>query len=239
MLLRPPLSFPCVIRQQQTSLRARTRGSAFLPQYATFSSPRFQSRQAKPPPSCCSKPPKALAPSASSREFWLSPPIWRRAGINTFRCLVGCTLGDFSAMWYLQAFHPDMKMQAVMAISSNYIKHSYDALKASSGALANAGICVVISGLSTSLLLETALLKFGRDRLPWLVAGKTAFGMSMISMITMELVENAVDYHLTGGVVQLNDPMFWVAAAVSMTAGFLAPLPYIYHRLMKFGKACH
>lgn len=240
MLFRPPLSFPCIICRQQTS-GARTRGSAFLPRYTGFSSPRFQSRQANQPPPCCSKPPKALPPSASSREFWLSQPIWRRAGVNTFRCLVGCTLGDFSAMWYLQAFHPDVQMQAVMAISSNYIKPSYHAFSASSGALATrkADVCVVASGLSTSLLLETVLLKLGRDRLSWLAAAKTAFGMSMISMITMELVENLVDYHLTGGVVQLNDPMFWMAAAVSMTAGFLAPLPYNYHRLMKFGKACH
>lgn len=143
-------------------------------------------------------------------------------------------------MWYLQAFHPDMQMQAVMAISSNYMKpYTMLSMRCDLWRSANADVCVVASGLSTSLLLETVLLKFGRDRLPWLVAGKTAFGMSMISMITMELVENAVDYHLTGGVVQLNDPIFWAAAAVSMTAGFLAPLPYNYHRLMKFGKACH
>lgn len=142
-------------------------------------------------------------------------------------------------MWYLQAFHPDIQMQAVMAISSNYMRPSYDAFDALSGVLANAGVCAVTSGLSTSLLLETVLLKFGRDRLSLLTAARTAFGMSMISMITMELVENLVDYHLTGGVVRLNDPLFWIAAVVSMSAGFLAPLPYNYHRLMKFGKACH
>lgn len=130
-------------------------------------------------------------------------------------------------------------MGTVMAISSSYTKPSYDACNAFSGALTNGDLCIVASGLSTSLLLETILLKFGRDRLPWIAAAKTAFGMSMISMITMELVENLVDYHLTGGVVQLNDPMFWLAAGVSMTAGFLAPLPYNYHRLMKLGKACH
>lgn len=142
-------------------------------------------------------------------------------------------------MWYLQAFHPDIQMGAVMAISSNYKKPAYDAFNVLSVALTNADVYVVASGLSTSLLLETVLLKFGRDRLAWVAAARTAFGMSMISMITMELVENLVDYHLTGGVVQLNDPMFWIAAVVSMTAGFLAPLPYNYHRLMKFGKACH
>ncbi|KAL0929703.1 uncharacterized protein CTRU02_215347 [Colletotrichum truncatum] len=163
---------------------------------------------------CCSKSKKEQSPPVLSRDFWASSTAWRRAGVNTFRCLVGCTLGDFSAMWYLQAFHPEMGMESVMAIS-------------------------MASGLSTSLLLETVLLKFGKDRLSWPTAAKTAAGMSMISMITMELAENAVDYHLTGGVVQLDDPAFWGAAIVSVAAGFLAPLPYNYHRLRKFGKACH
>ncbi len=50
--------------------------------------------------------------------FWSSKPIWKRASINTFRCLVGCTLGDFSALWFLQAFHPNLGVGTIMAISS-------------------------------------------------------------------------------------------------------------------------
>ncbi|KAK6354349.1 hypothetical protein TWF730_008756 [Orbilia blumenaviensis] len=146
--------------------------------------------------------------------FWASRPIWNRAMVNTFRCLVGCTAGDFSAMWYLQAFHPELGISTIMAVS-------------------------MASGLSTSLLLETVLLRYGRDRLAWPAAVKTAAGMSMISMLTMEMVQNVVDYHLTGGEVQFESPAFWVAAVVSMSAGFLAPLPYNYHRLRKYGKACH
>lgn len=61
----------------------------------------------------------------------------------------------------------------------------------------------------------------------------------MISMLTMELAQNMVDYHLTGGLVQFDSPAFWLAALVSMLAGLLAPLPYNYHGLRKFGKACH
>lgn len=89
------------------------------------------------------------------------------------------------------------------------------------------------------MLLETALLRFGRDRLPWVAAAQTAAGMSIISMATMELAENAVDYYLTGGVVQFQSPTFWGAAVLSMSAGFLAPLPYNYLRLRKYGKSCH
>lgn len=95
------------------------------------------------------------------------------------------------------------------------------------------------SGLSTSLLLETVLLRLGKDRLPWVLAARTAAGMSMISMLAMEAAENAVDYYLTGGVVAVDSPQFWAAAGVAALAGFLAPLPYNYGRLRRFGRACH
>ena len=88
-------------------------------------------------------------------------------------------------------------------------------------------------------MLETVLLRLGRDRLPWALAARTAAGMSMISMITMEMAENAVEYYLTGGQVSLDSPAFWVAGIVAMAAGFVAPLPYNYARLRRYGKACH
>lgn len=95
------------------------------------------------------------------------------------------------------------------------------------------------SGLTTSMLLETVLLRYGRDKLAWPTAAKTAAGMSFISMLTMEAVQNLVDYHLMGGTVAFDSPAFWGAAVISMSAGFLAPLPYNYLRLRKYGKACH
>ncbi|KAK6510936.1 hypothetical protein TWF506_010024 [Arthrobotrys conoides] len=168
-------------------------------------------------PSCSKKgnPENTINRTSTSVDgFWSSRPTWNRAMVNTFRCLVGCTAGDFSAMWYLQAFHPEIGIGSIMAVS-------------------------MATGLSTSLLLETVLLKYGRDKLPWPAAVKTAAGMSMISMLTMEMVQNMVDYHLTGGTVQFESPMFWVAAVVSMSAGFLAPLPYNYHRLRRYGRGCH
>lgn len=98
---------------------------------------------------------------------------------------------------------------------------------------------LVASGITTSIVLETVLLRRGADQLSWMMAARTAMGMSLVSMLAMELVENAVDYHLTGGVVALSDPKFWLAAALSVGAGYLAPLPYNYLRLRKYGKACH
>ncbi|EIN12722.1 hypothetical protein PUNSTDRAFT_49977 [Punctularia strigosozonata HHB-11173 SS5] len=95
------------------------------------------------------------------------------------------------------------------------------------------------SGITTSIILETILLRRGADQLSWSMAARTAMGMSMVSMLAMEVAENLVDYHLTGGVVAFGDPKFWLAAAVSIGAGYLAPLPYNYLRLRKYGKACH
>ncbi|RGP71923.1 hypothetical protein FSPOR_3038 [Fusarium sporotrichioides] len=166
---------------------------------------------------CCSKKNAQKAPAAvpiTSTEFWSSRAVWKRASVNTTRCLIGCTVGDFSAMWMLQAYYPELSMAIVMPIS-------------------------MASGISTSILLETVMLRVGRDSLTWLTAMKTAIGMSFISMLTMEAAENAVDYYLTGGRVALDDPSFWIAALVSIAAGFLAPLPYNYARLRKYGKACH
>ena len=72
-------------------------------------------------PSKPSQPPKH---TSLVRSFWGSRPLWRRAGINTFRCLVGCSLGDFSAMWFLQAYHPDIGVGAIMGISSKLSRPS-------------------------------------------------------------------------------------------------------------------
>ncbi|KAL2812940.1 hypothetical protein BJX63DRAFT_233297 [Aspergillus granulosus] len=158
--------------------------------------------------------PKGRSVSPWSRPFWSCRHTWRRAGINTLRCLVGCTAGDFSALWMLQTYAPDLGMGTIMAAS-------------------------MASGITTSIVLETVLLRRGVDKLSWPMAARTAMGMSLFSMLAMEAAENLVDYHLTGGIVVLDDPRFWLAAAVSVAAGFLTPLPYNYLRLKKYGKACH
>lgn len=75
-------------------------------------------------------------------------------------------------------------------------------------------------------------------------------------MLTMEFVENIVDMYLTKGnyiidlyekiaqfpfigMMNFHDPYFWLALGPSLLAGFLAPLPYNYYKLKKFGKSCH
>ena len=58
------------------------------------------------------------AASVTSDGFWKSRHTWNRAAINTFRCLIGCTLGDFSALWILQAKYPELGINTIMGISS-------------------------------------------------------------------------------------------------------------------------
>lgn len=60
----------------------------------------------------------SVTKSATTLSFWGSPYVWKRAGINTLRCLAGCSLGDFSAMWFLQVNYPEMGMSMIMATSS-------------------------------------------------------------------------------------------------------------------------
>lgn len=60
----------------------------------------------------------SMPTSPRTMEFWSSRQTWNRASVNTFRCLVGCTLGDFGAMWFLQAYYAGLGMGPIMAISS-------------------------------------------------------------------------------------------------------------------------
>ncbi|OAL47015.1 hypothetical protein IQ07DRAFT_574069 [Pyrenochaeta sp. DS3sAY3a] len=201
-------------RAWSKGLFAHVKTRVSLPRSATLYSQRRPSCSQTEAKSKCQAKSNPTIPPITSSRFWASNPTWRRAALNTTRCLIGCTVGDFSMMWYLQAFYPAMAIGPVMAISMS-------------------------CGIATSMLLETVLLRVGRDQLSWPVAVKTAAGMSLISMVTMELAENMVDYHLTGGLVRLDSPAFWGAALLSISAGFIAPLPYNYARLRRYGKSCH
>ena len=92
------------------------------------------------------------------------------------------------------------------------------------------GIAIVM-GLLTSIALETGLLARSMKLAD---AFKTAVGMSLISMLAMEIAMNLTDYLLVG-----KAALTWYSIVPSLAAGFLAPLPYNYWRLKKYGKACH
>jgi hypothetical protein len=65
-------------------------------------------------------------------------------------------------------------------------------------------------------------------------AFRTAIGMSLISMVSMEAAMNLVDVALTGGAV-----LTWWVVPLMLIAGYVTPLPYNYWRLKAHGKACH
>ncbi len=90
----------------------------------------------------------------------------------------------------------------------------------------------IVNGLITSIILETIILF--RTGMGFNLAVKTALGMSLISMIAMESAMNITDWMLTGGAM-----LTWWVIPIMLAAGFIAPWPYNYWRLKKWGKACH
>ncbi|KAI9675041.1 MAG: hypothetical protein M1817_001447 [Caeruleum heppii] len=134
-------------------------------------------------------------------------------------------------MWFLQSSYPALPVSIVMGSSSTV---SFPSTLTNTLSINPSLPALVTAGLATSLAIETVLLRWGPDRMSWRLAGQTAWGMSLVSMLAMEMAENVVDFYLTGGVVVIHDVRFWMAGMVSMTAGFLAALPYNYVRLHGF-----
>ncbi len=132
-----------------------------------------------------------------------------------FTCLVGCSIGDFGMVIYLQAFHPGTAMLVQMALA-------------------------IVAGLITSVLFETVLMHL-RDAMTWSRALQMALSMSFLSIVAMEVVMNATDFMLTGGRMQLSDPLYWLAFLPSALAGFVVPLPLSYYLLKRYaiGHAHH
>jgi copper chaperone CopZ len=145
--------------------------------------------------------------------FWNDSGVWSRAGFNTLNCLVGCSLGDFGMILFLQYFYPETSMVWQMILAT-------------------------IAGLMTSVLLETILLHM-RESFSWTSAFKTALSMSFLSMVAMELAMNTTDFMITGGKAAFGNPGYWLALIAALVAGFLVPLPYNYFKLKKYNKACH
>jgi hypothetical protein len=173
-------------------------------------------------PSACCRPssphfagPKPVEQTvrATTLQFWSDRKVWRVASRNTLNCLIGCMIGDLAVMIYMQAYHPHAPMLLTMGLAT-------------------------AAGLVTSILFESTMLRW-REGFGWRAAFTTAFSMSFLSMVGMELAANATDFMLTGGRVPFSDPFYWTALAISVGAGFLAPLPYNYWKFKQHGKACH
>jgi hypothetical protein len=89
----------------------------------------------------------------------------------------------------------------------------------------------IINGILTSIALETYVLS---RQMSFNIAFKTAIGMSLVSMISMEVAMNVTDVIFTGGAI-----LTWWVIPLMLIAGFITPLPYNYWRLKALGKGCH
>ncbi len=138
---------------------------------------------------------------------WNCKHTWKKSSKNTAWCLLGCSIGDFGTILFFQLTEIPFPVLGIMVLA-------------------------IINGLITSIALETMILikqKFSLED-----AIKTAFGMSFISMISMEVAMNLTDYLITGGAV-LN----WYVIPIMLVVGFITPLPYNYYKLKKYNISCH
>ncbi|MEM8652223.1 MAG: DUF4396 domain-containing protein [Pseudomonadota bacterium] len=137
---------------------------------------------------------------------WTCRPTWGRASYNTMWCLIGCSIGDMGTILFFQLTGIPWPTLAIMALA-------------------------IMNGILTSIALETFILS---RQMALNLAFKTAIGMSLISMVSMEIAMNSVDVFLTGGA-----RLTWWVIPFMLLAGFITPLPYNYWRLKALGKACH
>ena len=144
----------------------------------------------------------------SSETFhWSCKHTWSRSAKNTSWCLLGCSIGDFGTILFFQLTQIPFPVLAIM-------------------------ILAIINGIITSIILETIVLL--KQNFTFKNAFKTAVGMSLISMVSMEVAMNLTDYLLTGGAM-----LTWWVVPIMLAVGFVSPWPYNYWRLKKFNIACH
>ena len=137
---------------------------------------------------------------------WKCKHTWRRSAKNTAWCLLGCSIGDFGTILFFQLTGISWSTLSIMLLA-------------------------IINGIITSIILETIVLS---RQMLLSKAFRTAIGMSLISMISMELSMNAVDWIILG-----EAKLVWWIIPIMLVVGFVTPWPYNYWRLKKFGINCH
>ena len=143
----------------------------------------------------------------TSTFHWSCRHTWKKSAKNTAWCVLGCAIGDLGTILFFQLSQIPFPVLGIM-------------------------ILAIINGLITSIVLETIILMI--QKFNFTNALKTAFGMSLISMISMEIMMNLTDYVLTGGAI-----LTWWVIPIMLFVGFLTPWPYNYWRLKKFEISCH
>ena len=100
---------------------------------------------------------------------WSCNHTWFQASKNTSWCLLGCCIGDFGTIAFFQFTGIAWPVLAIMSLA-------------------------IINGILTSIALETYVLS---RQMSLNIAFKTAIGMSLVSMISMEVAINVTDIIFT------------------------------------------
>ena len=137
---------------------------------------------------------------------WKCKHTWKRSAKNTAWCLLGCSIGDFGTILYFQLNAIPWTTLSIMMLA-------------------------IFNGIITSIILETIILS---RQMIISKAFKIAIGMSLISMLSMEIAMNTVDWVLLG-----EAKLVWWIIPLMLLAGFVTPWPYNYYRLKKYNIACH
>tara|TARA_Y100001970_G_C13819034_1_gene643882 strand:- start:57 stop:503 length:447 start_codon:yes stop_codon:yes gene_type:complete len=137
---------------------------------------------------------------------WSCKNTWYKSAKNTLWCLFGCSIGDFGTILFFQLSSINWPTFNIM-------------------------ILAIINGLITSIILETIILT---SQMNIIKAFRTAIGMSFISMISMEISMNSLDWILLG-----EAKLVWWIIPLMLLIGFLTPWPYNYWRLKKYNVSCH
>ena len=147
-----------------------------------------------------------IQPNPKPRFHWKCKHTWRRSAKNTAWCLLGCSIGDFGTILFFQLTGIQWETLYIMLLA-------------------------IINGIITSIILETIVLS---RQMILSKAFRTAVGMSLVSMISMEVAMNTVDWIILG-----EAKLVWWIIPIMLIAGFLTPWPYNYYRLKKYNIACH
>ncbi len=138
--------------------------------------------------------------------MWTCIHTWKKSSINTLWCLFGCSIGDLGTIYFFQNSQYEISTMEVMLLA-------------------------MLNGLITSFTIEVIVLL---KSMSVKNAVKTAFGMSIVSMISMETAMNYTDFILNGAaIINLK------SLPLVLLAGFIVPLPYNYWKLKTTGISCH
>ena len=119
---------------------------------------------------------------------WSCKRTWKKSAENTMWCVIGCSIGDFGTILFFQLTQIPFPLMGIM-------------------------ILAIINGLITSIVLETFILI--KQNFSFIEAIKTASGMSLISMLCMEIMMNITDYLFTGGAI-----LTWWVIPIMLIVGF-------------------